>query len=526
MSSKSFINLLLVSCFLFGINRSVSAQSQHTNQPFSLAAAIEPDGRHNTILVSKNEFVSLAKTKGKMGKSEYVLEKYTTKLERKWEVPISFEADKNFINFYHHWTNKIGLLIEEHNLSQNKATLHLLFYSLENGQFLEDKIIHEYTVSDYKVGFGKAAVKEKFDNTIAGALMSGYLTPLQYQFHLKFSPDNKKIISYIFDYGQTSLIADTKIYNDDFIAIDSGKVPIDKGYINYNIALNNSGDVFILNANKSGRVVLVKYNLTTKENIFLDIATNSSSRDNLVMSIEGNDIVYVANLNKKRDELMAVNYTKFNFKEKKIESIHLHELTSTFKTSLVNEMQEKYPHVIEDWKNYHITHIHIGEKKEVALVLEKRLLIGAGVDYDEHAINNPTTWKPRNANVIAGNILLFEFTNEGKLMWEKHILKHQLSSVQFGLTESSFNINFDHSNHLRLMYTSQNKAGFMNKIRYLNINELTGEIEKDIILENPLKLTLLRNFTLWTEENDKTLLFFVGKKGLSLKKTYLNRYKF
>ncbi len=517
---------------LLAVLLSIGSYGQLLNeQEFSLSSAVRPGSARKMVKLDDNDFIAFSKIKGGIsGKADYVLERHSKILEKKWGVEISFEDVHSFHSFLIK-DNRIILLIESADTKNKVAQLEAWSYDVKNGAELSKTVIHKVSVGEWKAQFGKAGAKETFENALGASVNEGAVTPVQYQFQVEYSPNKKKVLSYIFDYSQTNLIANAKIMDTQFQKLDSGIVPIDNGYLNYGIGINDNNEVFILNSNRGGKIVVVKYHLSTRENQLLDIQTASSKRDNLKMKIIRDDIVYVVNLNKRNGVLLGVTYAKFNFATNLIDKVHFHELSQSLKSSVEASQKTMKMSFEDDWTNYDITDFHINQFEKIVIVLEKRFLKMGEYPYNPDAQNDIETWQLRAGSSITGNMLIFSFNAADALMWENYIVKYQESMLNFGLTNSSHYVDFGLDDRIRILHSAIGKGGALNDIRYVEIDAATGNKHKNISLPNDNKLTYIRDYTVWFDNFDEEMdylgsqLVLVGKKGFTGKKTYVNLFK-
>ena len=131
-------------------------------------------------------------------------------------------------------------------------------------------------------------------------------------------------------------------------------------------------------------------------------------------------------------------------------------------------------------------------------------------------------WVPRIGRVKAGLLILFVFNKENKLIYKKGIVKNQDIDATDGLNTISYSVNHDaNNNFLQLVMAEEGKSTTLNQIRFMEIDYVNAKIRRDFKLSNPEKLVISRPFTLFKNN----MIYFVGKKGLLAKKTYLVKYK-
>jgi len=482
---------------------------------------LEPNPIPHSIKISATEFVTLAKTKGgQNGASEYVLEKYDLNLSPLYSSPLEVGPDEDFIRFFYNDTNLV-LLSVIHELMHSKTTLKVYFIDPATGKVSNEKELTQLDVPKWAEVRYKGAVKETFANCINSCQNPNFIIPFQYQIQVKFSPDKSKIFTYIFDYGQRTLIAHTKLYDRNFNLLAAGDVPIDNNFINYGIFPNNKGEVFILNADKLGRVVVVKYNLETKENQLLDIQYSNATRESLVLKVFNDDAVYVANINAINGKMQGIMYAKFNFKTNLIEKINFYALSVGLQQTV--SAARGAQHLGEDdWKNYEISDFLINKFEKIILLVEKRELTGANFKYDGTTINDISRWVPKDGKINTGGVMMFAFNKDNDIIWENFYLKSQLVNINTGLLTASFNFDNTAEGKLRIVFaTSDNAAGTLNTLKFVEWDEYKGSRLKELTLQNDSKLSLLREYTIWWDDK----LLVVGRKGLIGKKTEMNLYE-
>ncbi|MFL5729266.1 MAG: hypothetical protein ACJ75J_07240, partial [Cytophagaceae bacterium] len=413
------------------------------------------------------------------------------------------------------------LLSVIHNTEAKISTFKAYAFDPSNGSKKWEKNLDQMKITDWVGIKTKGAVKESFHNAIGSSLAKNYITPLQYQYDTRFSPDSSKVLSYIYDYGQKNLVAKVKVYDRELKVLDSAMVSIDNNFISYGIYPNNKGDIFIVNVDRLGRVVIIKYVIKTKESKLLDIQYSSSNRESLRVQIFGDDIVYVANINTNNGKLVGVMYSKFNFSSNLIEKINFHELSDGLKQTInTTRASSKKPE--ENWLNYEITDFIMNQYEKIVLVLEKKEIHGPGYAYNAEAVNESSTWTEREVRLSIEGVLFFSFNNEDQIMWENFYMKSQNTDIVSGYSTASFVLDNSAENKIRMVYaSSDNSAGVYTVINLVEWDEFNGNKLKDVPLQNDEKLTLIRQYCVWWEDK----LVVVGRKGLLGKKSSVNLYK-
>ncbi|HWZ22333.1 MAG TPA: hypothetical protein VNW06_06735, partial [Cytophagaceae bacterium] len=354
---------------LLFLNLEAFSQVLKTTLPFSIATPfIDPDGRKVSLKLNENEFVILSKVKGALhGESAYQLEKYDKELTQKFKIQLVCPNEEEFRKMLFNGKD-ILLFSVLHDEAQKKSTLIAYTFDVLTGEKKSKKILHEHSVGDWMEAQGKGAVKTTFDNEICSSLAKNFTSPFDYQYQIHFSPDKSKILTYIFDYSQKNLQVDMKIYDNDLNELKKAVIPIDNGFINYTIALNNKGDIYILNSERTGRIVVIQYNLTTKVTKLLDIQNASTNRSSLNLQVFSDNEVYLSCINTAGNKLAGVMYAKFDFKQNTIERLNFHDLSEGIKQTVqVMRSSNKNLTGEENWMNYEIVKFEVNQYEKIIM---------------------------------------------------------------------------------------------------------------------------------------------------------------
>ncbi len=516
------MNRLPVVVFLLCIFSS-HAQVLTKTLPYTIASSyLETSSQIDCVPVDNNYFVSLNKTKGtQLGASEFVLEKYNLDLTVAFSIPLTANVEEDYKEL-HVLNNQICLFSEIHDMLNKKKALKVYFFNLETGALISQKTLDEQTVAPWLVNAGKGTSKESFESAVSSSLTHNFNTPLEYQYTIEFSPDKKVLLVYSFDYSQKNLVATTLILDDKLNVLQSGKVSVDNNFINYGIFVNGKQELFILNCDKMGRIVLVRFDMTTKDIVLLDIQGSISKRESLKLKFLNDEEVYVANMTVTNKKFSGIMYAKFNFNDRIVEKLNFYDLSDGIKqTSTAVRNSTKMFSGEEDWLNYQITDFYLNEYEKIIVVLEKKNIDVIGYVYDPAGVNDVKNWQERLGKVHAESVMILSFNKNDDLIWENYYPKNQINDIMGGVLSSSYSMNISDEGKVRMLYAkSDNSTGVYNQFHYVEWDELNGNKLKDISLPNEEGLSLLRNYTGWWEKK----LLVVGKKGLLGKKTTANVY--
>lgn len=512
--------LILLNILWSGI---VAAQVLHATSPFSTATPyLEPDGRRQALKISETDFVTLAKSRGGMsGPSEFVIERYGEDLNSVFRFIIKTSPTEELKEMYYNGTD-LFIFSVIHDMARQTSKLNVYCHDISTGSKKWDRALHEFQVKPWEHANNKGSVKQTFENAINAGLTRSFVAPLQYQYEIRYSPDRKKILTYIFEYGQKHLFAVACLFDENLNKLSEGIVPIDNNFINYDILPNNRGQVFIANVDRLGRMVMIQYNIETKDSKLLDIQYANTLRESLKVHVFSDDIVYLANINTKEGKLIGVMYSRFNFETNLIEKINYHELSDGLKQT-VEHSRSANKKGEESWRNYEVTDFLVNEYEKVILVLEKREVVIPGELYTASAVNNIERWKEVMGRVNLEGLFLFSFNRDGQVLWENFYLKSQTNDMNAGMISSSYAINVSDEGRVRLLFAgSDNASGVYNIMKLVEWDELTGARLKDIPLPNDNNLALMKDYAIFWEDK----LVVAGRKGVFGKKTFLNLYKF
>jgi hypothetical protein len=519
-----YIILFLLAGCITPVSR-VSSQSIVLSKDFKLSSPFsEPDGRSDVVKINATDFVTLAKVKGSQtGKSDFTMERYNSDLNAVWAVPLSAENSEDYKDLYFNG-KEIVLLSVVHLESEKKTKLEAYGFDPKDGNKLWSKELESFQVGDWDNNMSKGKVKESFIDLVCEHTNQDFVTPFEYKHNINFSPDQTKFVSFVYNYGEANLTANVSVYDNSCNLLKRGKVAIDNNYTNYGIFINNAGKTFMLNANNIGKVNFIQFDMDTKDFILVDLPPTNFAKDDFHVHFHTDEIAFVGNTEVRDGKIFGVMYSKFNFKEKKVEFSIFEDFGVGFKSEVENARKNnKQMKGVEDWLDYDITHFIVNKEEEVLMVLEKRALHADGYPHIGRGTFDKSHKVEFTGHVQAETILMFSFDRNGDLNWRNYILKNQIYPAGDGLNTVSFVLDNSLKDQLRILYaSSENMDGSLKALNLLYIDRATGKISKNISLPNDNKLTLVRDYTFFNEDNT---LVIVGKKGMLGKASMIIRYK-
>jgi hypothetical protein len=488
------------------------------NSPF-----LEPEVKNFNCLNPKDQSrIYLWKNKGSMlgGESVFLLERFSSSGDRVFSKSLILPQDQEVLRM--ELRNEISLFIVHQNIASKKSTLLLKRFNAETGETLEEKVILSQDVKDPIQAQGRGMIFQTFEQHIASSMPINFVTAPQYRFFIEPSPDGNLFLAYLVDFSQRNLIAQAVLFNLEGQLLKRGIVPIDNHFYNYGIFPNNKGTLFILNGDKNGRIALIKFDLETRENQFLDLQASSSFRSNLILRFYSDSEVYVAATVTFQNILKGVVYTKFDFEANIISKINYHELSEgILQTADLSNSTAKIEK--EDWRNYLITDFEVNQYEKITVFLEKRFIVSPAYQYQPFASWDPKEWYEKLGRVVCGSILALSFNAEDALLWEFYYPKRQENDISAGIYPSSFR-HFVTDEGFINMIMPMGSTGMKAPIiyRYLILDEGNGQRQKETALMNSMKSTMMPIYTSWTNSG----LWVVGRKGIIGKKSYMSQYTF
>jgi hypothetical protein len=511
---------LIVFCF------NAQSQSLLLSKDFRLGSPYhEPDGRNDIVRLSGGDFITLAKVKGNLtGKSDFVLERYDRELNMKWQTPLSVETFEDFKEVFFNGKETVILSVI-HNESAKTTKLEAYGYDANTGAKTWTKELESFEVQSWLNSEHKAKVKESFIDVICEHTNKNFVTPFEYKHNIRFSPDESKFLSYVYNYGEKNLSATVSIYDNQGILLKRGKVTIDNDYVSQGMYINNRGELFILNSNKGGKLNAIRYNLDTKEFLLLELPPSAFGKDDFHVYFYSDDEMYVGNtlVNTTDGKVMGVMYSKFEFDKNEVSESTLHLWTESDRQLIASARKaNKQVKGDEDFKDYDFTHFIVHKQEQVILVLERRSLYADGYPHISRGAFEEAHQMEIMGHVQAESVMMLAFDKNDQFKWFNYIAKNQIYSANDGLNTISFVLQ-ETKNTLRVLYvTSANFDASYDTMNMMEIDKNTGKTLKSANLPNDQKLVLVKDYTLWLD-NDEIVV--VGKKGLLGKTSAINKYK-
>jgi hypothetical protein len=499
----------------------VSGQVQKSI-PFDLKGAVDANFMKHSFWLG-DDICTISRVQGKQNRtSSYAIVRYDDDLNQVWRSNITTSNHEDLLDFFE-LDKSVYVLVNGYNPDTRLAYVTRSEIHKKTGDWMKTDTIISETIQEWKERASKATVKETFQNAILSIQYLHYVVPLEFKYQVKFSPDSSKVMVYRYAYSQKNLQVKAKVYDRNFHIVEQGDVPVDDYYICYGMDVNDEGEVILYKANENGRVVAVRFHLGTEDFKYVGLYTTNSTRDNLTLWQEDVNHLYMAKLNRKNESFVGITFSRFNFLKEKIDETRFQAFESVFKNELMEQMEkEKIPNLDKDWYHYELTDFFIDKDSNRIIIVEERNIISSDFEYEPEMVEKRENWTPRIGRVKAGTLILFVFDKDNNFIYKKGIIKNQDIDATDGLNTVSYSVNhLSDEGVLQLILAEEGKSTTLNQIRFLEIDYVNGKVTKELKLDNPDKLIISRPYTLFKGD----ILYFVGKKGLFSKKTYLIKYK-
>jgi hypothetical protein len=302
--------------------------------------------------------------------------------------------------------------IVKHDRKLKYTSIKAVTYSPQGKNILQQSNIDSVKINSWQSSPLKGKVRQNFENAVLSGKNSDNQAPFEYQYQISYSPDEKTILCYRYDYSQPTLYVQAFILNASLQKVKSVQLPIDDGMTNHGIFINNKAQLFILNSDEGDGIQLICYEFQTETSTLLEIAASSTRRNSFKPYFLNDSIIYIANITESNGNLTGVMYSRFNFEKERVESVQFQPLSK--------EMHERI-HNIGNKGNYDLISFRLDSKQNIHIVLEKRNIAATDYMYNSYASNDPQEWKSRKVQVQTGEKLTYEFDASGKLLSEKAV---------------------------------------------------------------------------------------------------------
>lgn len=252
-------------------------------------------------------------------------------------------------------------------------------------------------------------VRESFENAVASGQPAKDRTFFADQRLSSQSPDRKVKLAYAYEYGQPTLwVRGTVTTTNQTTAF---QLPIDDGFTNHGLFVNDQGEVFLINTDANDGLYLIRYQPQTEESTILQVGPTGSRRNRFIPYFGPEGKVYVANVGESpTGQLTGVMVSVFNFAANRVEDVQFHPLSTDIKQKMHSRMPEG---------RYDLVSFEVKPNGERLLQLEKRNIAANTYRYNPFAVNDPANWAPRKQQVQIGERIIFRLNAEGRTISEE-----------------------------------------------------------------------------------------------------------
>lgn len=481
---------------LFGLESLVKAQTIIEEQPNfgQTSSAMDPIDFSRLVPV-ENGYWSLAKAKGRHGgKSTYKVQGWSADLYEEWNHTLEFSKHAQPIGFHVAADGQnYGMLVHTWNLRENTSSVEFHTGGAEVGGNRSQTTLATYHVATWQNSPSKGQVAARMEGVSRSGI--GHEPPLGYQVWARYSPSKNYFLLYHYEFGKPNLLVNVDLFTADGEKVASGQLPINRNRISYDLYLNDRGETFLLETTPNGGVGMVRYDLRTRESVFLEISSSNYLRTQFQVHMLSNDEVYVANEAERDGELEGVMFAHFNFAEHEVQDITFWKLSSSFKhrydTTLRNSRNEDV-----DWKNIDLVDFRIDAQGRRFFTLEKREYLSPGFTYDHKANLHPDIWYGRNGSVQVGDAFVVAFDKKNEFLGSKVILK--TTSAHSDTWIRTIGVEVHTADHF--LYVVHHTEGLAGHQLVLTEWDPVKDIWKDISLNTSGPFFRIRDYTRFTKE--------------------------
>ena len=514
---KKLSSVLLIVLFLVQVNH---AQTLKNSREFVVKTPfVESDGRI-VSQVENNIAYLLGKSKGGNAQySQYFLQAYDKNLGLIWSVKKEFEEEDQVLGIQL-LNDKVVLFWVSHDLKKKSKTVTAQAFSKSSGDISKEIEMIVQGVGEWKIVPNKGMSASGLENVINSGNRKDLVTPLEYQFKLRTSPDKSKVLLYSYDYSKQDLYLDLNIFDASLTQINEARIPVNKGFIHQENLINNRGEVFMINRRETGLIAVVHYKIDEKKSNYLEIDASNTLRGSFYSQLVKDDHLWVAHVNTRDTQLAGVSYSEFDFKEDKVGKIMYHPMGDEFKAKIASLDDNKNEIMDEDWSNFQIIDFQILSNGGKSIIIEQQNYQSRGYFYNPEAGNDISQWTgERLGELSVGNAFILRFDSNDNFQWDYPLLKAQKGNAHEGLNIIGLKSSISSEGDVKMVYELFGRGH--HSINYVNVDGKKGNILKNKVLENPEKLNVLLPFTTWFSD----AFILVGKKGFSGKSSTLLLYQ-
>lgn len=511
-------------------SNSVLAQNAEKTQDFSVSTPfVEPiETKKSVLLADQKSWISISKTKHNQNNysGEYVLERYNTDLQKIWSGALSVSASEEYLEFWPQQEN-VHLFSMTHDRKQKMASLKGYTYSASTGVLEKTIVLDSVQVGNWRDTANKATVIETINTQLAGYARPRFAVLHDYQYEFSYSPNQEKILFWIYDYSQKQLRVRFTVFDKKLKKLSEGTLPLEELHTYYGLYINNKGDVFLPATHKtSGAMVVHGYNPVTRAFSKLSVPFSQYFRADLKINfLSDNELILTHTLLNDQEKLTGLGVVKLDYAQKQIQNFGATMLSDEFRyyADSLRSASKLASGKEENWRNFHIVNVQKTAQGGTIVLLEKREFFESNYAYTGlQARQKVEADKPETKlQIRTESVWAVAFDSQNNFLWQQYIPKSQSTSAGDGLQSISFASHFQ-ANSIKLIYASSKVAGApLFNINPLEISMIDGKVKNQKMLDNTDKISLLRHYTLFLPDGK---LILAGRKGLLSSSSLLLRY--
>lgn len=384
------------------------------------------------LLPTDNGYLSLSKSKGRHGsKSTYLVQEWSADLYLNYQHTYEFDSDVQPVGFHlGEDGTTYNLVVHTWNLRKKNSVVTLYQARRAMGAEPEASEIANYGVATWRDAPSKGEVAARLEGVARSGISSE--PPLGYQVWIRYSPNRKYFLAYHYEFSKPGLLVNVDLFDANGQKLAAGQLPVNRGRISYDLYLNNRGEVLFLETTPTGGVSMVRYDLATRESVFLEISSSNYLRTQFQIHQLSDDEIYIANEAERDGILEGVMFAHFNFAAHEVQDITFWQLSRQF--------QQRYDTTVAsvrgeeaDWRNIDLVDFRIDAAGKKWITLEKRNYSSPGFTYDHTAVLAPDLWFGRHGTVEIGDAFILAFDRNNKFMDGNIILKSTSNHADNGL---------------------------------------------------------------------------------------------
>ena len=306
-------------------------------------------------------------------------------------------------------SSKYLAFLVKFDLKQKYSRLKAVAYSPQNRQKLQEIIIDSSRINPWQSHPIKGNVRQTFENAVLSGRRTDNQAPLEYQYQINYSPDNKTILCYRYDYSQPDLYIKCVLLNADLQLLQTFDLPVDEGKTNHGVFVTHSGNLCLLNTDAADGIELLQYEPATGNVSLIEISASSTNRNSFKLMFLPDNRLYLAAISESNGSFTGLLCYRLNLKAGRVEESYFFPLSKEM-LATINRLPGKGRYDLIEFSP---------QSDKFSFELQKRNIAATDYVYDPYAVNDLQQWSPRKMQVQTGEKLLLTYNAESKVVSEK-----------------------------------------------------------------------------------------------------------